>query len=284
MKQVFVLLTILLATGCLGQNGYFGAKNGLELQLFVRPTSDKIHKLNSDQTKTKTINRSVYTSYSLGVSRCYNKNLEFNFNYRFIRNRTSFDKSVYAITDSIFVDNGEDLISETRLNFLEDPVVISHFFGINFKYYWKGSIAPLGKYIGFEAEWGVGSYKASNDIFVGKGYPANPNNIFMVKQELIEKNSINIPKDLKGRMFGIYFLVGRSYPINDFLLFTCGMRFPIIRDISVNNVSMLGFDAQNTDGAKYYENSSFRSILYHSFGKQTRISFNLGIKYTFPKK
>lgn len=277
----FITVFVLLSANGFSQNGYLGNKNSLYFEFYGRPTFEKTHRLNNAKTYSKTMNRFAFSSYAIGLSHVKDEILEFNLKYRFVNGYAPIKNSIFVKDDAIYETVGSGEVSRTLLNFLEDPKINLHFYSVNFKHYRKGNIAPLGKYVGLEYEFGHGKLKVTDEIYIGKGYTAKPNNALLVKRELIEKEVVQIRKQENGRIGGLYLLVGRTYPINDFLLFSCGAKLPMIRVVNINGYRETGFRAQKVGSYSYSNNSSFESVLSQIMGSHTRISFNLGIKLMF---
>jgi hypothetical protein len=277
---LFVVFYLVVSIGY-SQGGYLGAKNGFEIELYGTPSFKKTYRLNGSGSTTTTRNRFAYISYAVAYTRVFDKNFEFNIKYRYAKARIPFYGSTYLVADTIYTSGDPQEISYKILNFLEDAGASLHFFTGGIKYYRLGSFAPVGKYIGLEFEYGFGSFSSTEDIYVGKGDIAKRDNIFFEKRDLLEIDTVHIPSDLKGTVNSFNFLIGRSYPVSDFLLFTVGMKFPIFSLISVDMYNDLGQGAQKSKPFNYSTMSSFSQIMRQGLGKFTRMTLNVGIKFTF---
>lgn len=277
---LFIVFSFVIPAGY-SQGGYLGAKNGFEFEIYGTPSFKKTYRLNESATTTTTRNRFAYVSYAVSYSRVFDKNFEFNFKYRYAKARVPFYGSTYLEPDTIYTSADPEAVSYKVLNFLEDPGASLHFFTGGIKYYRLGSISPLGKYIGFEFEYGFGTFRSTDDIYVGKGDVAKADNLFFEKRDILEMDTIHVPLDLKGSVNSFNFLIGRSYPLNDYMLLTVGMKFPIFSLITVGNYYDLGQGAQKVEPFNYSNIHSFNQIMRLGLGKFTRMTLNVGIKFMF---
>ncbi|NOQ76061.1 MAG: hypothetical protein GQ574_28905 [Crocinitomix sp.] len=281
MRLTVAILLIIVPLVNFAQGGYLGAKNSFEIEFCNVPSIKTSFELNHKKNYTKTTNRFAYTSFAINYSRVIDKNVEVTFRYRYARASAPFFGSVFLKTDSIYIENEPLQASHTKLNFLEDPKTNLHFYSFDFKYFRYGSIAPLGKYIGLELEFGFGKFLTTDDIYVGKGDVAKFDNFLIKKKEVIELETVHVPNDINGKITGVYMLVGRTYPINDFLLFSVGMKFPFLSTVVTQNSYDLGQGAQKASGYSFRINSTFDHIISGSLGKYTRTSLNVGLKLMF---
>lgn len=281
LKILIIFLFCAILNICQGQYGYLGNKNEFGVNICSVPTLKKTNKLSDDGLTSKIQTRWSYTSYGLSLSRVIRKKLKIGVKYRYAQATVQNYPSLYYRLDTIYTGPNSDIkVSETRLNFLKDPLINLHFFSIHAKIYKKGSSSPLGKYMGFEFEHGFGSFLSTENIYVGKTGIIEKKSLIFQKQEVIEIDTLHAPNDINGTLNALFFLIGRSYALNDNLIINVGARFPIMRLITVDNYTWIGWDAQRAGGA-YNANSSFNSFMYSSMGKHTRISINFGLNILF---
>lgn len=264
----------------LGQSGYLGSKNSFDLEISASPSFKKSYRLNNNFTEASISNRFIYESYSVSYSRVLSKKHEISVRYRFTNAHAQMTGSYYAWNDTIYTLSEPEYVVEKRLNFLHDPQMRIHGFSLEFKRFVFGSAAPLGKYLGFGFEYSLTSFDQSEDIHIGKRELAHKTNMFLSKHSLMEYYTVNPPNTINASSVILHAIIGRTYPVSDFMLISVGIRYPILSLISAAGSTNAAFGITN-DPFKFSSESSFNHIVRSTLKRYSRMSLNLGVKFTF---
>ncbi|MFT5824094.1 MAG: hypothetical protein ACI8ZM_005360 [Crocinitomix sp.] len=163
--KVTLLLQFLMLFNYSGiaQSGYIGKKRYVEFKWNNGISTKRIYKIEDEVIKSR---RKFYTDFNLNIGLVPSRRIEFNFGYGFSVLRPSL--LYFRDSDTLQDITGEkDLIIDNNYRAFDDLQFAFHSIKFEFKYFIKGNIAPIGKYIGLGCFAGVGKINAGATINYG---------------------------------------------------------------------------------------------------------------------
>ena len=209
----FLLMTCLVGFG--QNNGDFGSKNSFGIAISGMPTVRNTYAYDATSSIISRRRRLAYLNYNVDYSFTISRKIELDISAIHSRIKT------YTIGEFPY-----------NLQYLHDPVFSYNQINIGMKYYRLGSVAPVGKYIGFSISGGLSSFD-STDIFLGlKNLPLKENTFSSEYTPFEILDSTSAAFNLKTLQFVAR--VGRNYVITDYLSLGCEFQIPLFTGFQHN--------------------------------------------------
>lgn len=272
--RVVILSTLMCFTVfSWSQSGYLGKRIGLELGLGGSPSRQFSNSVKDDLfvSRMRLLNMSYRASLNFVVSR----KLEMALSYDYMRVRGFSDEVDYVDRDTIFSPYLQ--VVEYRMRILDDPRFTYNGLTYTFRYFRLGSLAPIGKYIGFRCSFGFSTLEQGTEFMAGK-LGSNEKLGFLVnKAQIGDIDSFSVGKTAKVRTFSLRAVIGRNYPLTDNLILKVGMDFPLItRFHSGTSNDSFGFQVKKVNFSES-ETSSWQKYVMHSIRGYNRVTLEAGI-------
>jgi len=258
------------------QSGYLGKNNGLDLRISVGPSYRMVNEIDNLDRSVQRIKLAT-TSYSLSYTRVLTRNFELSLGYQFANVQCTVEDRFFK--ESVSVDYGPSYGSWYNSRLIDEPRIKYHGGVIGFNFYRLGSIAPIGKYVGFSFSFGRSVFDSTNTIVVGeRDNNYIKNSFFKTVSNINSSDSISLATtavnnwNLKARF-------GRNYPLTDFLILSVGMSFPIISSYRSGFNTQLGFQLNNI--YKIDHNGNWISYLMNSVKAYHLVTIDIGLKFLF---
>jgi len=254
------------------QSGYLGKNNGLDLRILVGPSYRMVNEIDNLDRSVQRIKLAT-SSYSLSYSRVLSRNFELSLGYQFANIQCMAEDKFF--NERIYIVDGggynERLLNEPRIKY--------HGGVIGFNFYRLGSIAPIGKYVGFSFSFGRAFFDSTNTIVVGeRDNNYIKNSFFKTVSNINSSDSISLATtgvnnwNLKARF-------GRNYPLTDFLILSVGMSFPIISSYTSGLNTQFGFQLKSLYQIDH--NGNWTRYFMNSVKTYHRVTIDIGLKFLF---
>ena len=280
LSVLFALLCFMQVGSVFSQvnSGYFGSKHGVEFRAGGTPAYFRSKKIisNGDEYRMKRRRKLLRTSYKLNYSFLAKRNLEFLIGYEYARVR---------MPERFYYD---DPVTSQNLDILQDPKLNKH--GLNFhaRFYRKGSISPIGKYIG--AGFGCHFVRINSEvpIYVGESIGAGSTGSgFNSDYSISSLDTVELDKSAFDRFQVVNFngSIGRSYPLSSSLLLNFNLRVRVLSLYSGNSGVVLGGvlgGILDNSASRINEDDKFigRRVM-EAMHNYHRSQFEIGLKYFF---
>lgn len=275
MKKIVFWILLLIAGLQLNAQtgGYLGKRNYVELKIGAVPTIKHQNVLKYDES----VKRLKYfnTSYRLTMNRVLTKNFEISLGYEFARMNCISDGSLFNDRDTFEFGNTETY----NKNFLDDPKMSYHGFQFAFNFYRLGSLAPIGKFIGFAFSYGVGTLAEGERVEVGQRGFLTKDSFFKKAGPIADRETFFINSDVKVTAFHLKARIGRNYPISDNMMISVGLTFPIVSSYTSGLTKEFGFEIDGEYDVSETSNwirYSMTTIKYYN-----RVTLETGIRFHF---
>lgn len=277
MKNRLLFILILVSGNLLAQSGYLGKKNFIELKLRSVPSYKHMNIIDGDDAIRRL--RLMNSNYSFSVSRVFARNFEISATYEFARIVCMSDYYLFENEDTNWVSPDDFHTMDYYQNYLDDPEMISHGAAFSFCFYRLGSLAPIGKYIGFSLSYNVASFKEGEQITVGQRGLLEKDGFFKSVGPIGDMDVLNLPDESRYSAIILKAKIGRNYPITNNLMINCGMSFPVLSQFKSGNNTQFGFSLEKS--YTLTETTSWRYYAFNSMRFYNRVSVELGIRYHF---
>lgn len=279
----YLLASALLSLGVMAKSqssGYLGALNSVQLKTNLVPSCAYTADIKSD-TRIKYRWKFFNPSFSLSYSRVLSKNIEVTAAYQYALVNFYAGHRFFG---------SEGLVSDYNFGFgqtyfAEHAKASYHGGFFAFDFYRFGSIAPVGKYLGFSVSFGRTAID-SNDYFVAINSSSNPiGGLFSTSIQVDAADTFKVESGeayalstacLKVRM-------GRNYPITDNLMISVGMSAPLLSSFRINDgLTDYGFRIEDRNFYFFDDfDESWEEYLKRSVKIYHRIQIELGLKFCF---
>lgn len=251
--------------------GYLGSKNGFMIQYNMLPSQAYTAKQLDGYVKYrwKWINQSFAFSYSRAMS----KKVQLTAGYQFAKINFYAGHRFFGTDGELNFSNYWGG-SNTTYVFSEHANANYHGGFFAFDFFRHGSMAPIGKYIGFSLNFG--SMHLSDSTSFSYIYAANSGSQHLTYHNYTTgtQEPINLVIDEEKRItsFQLKIRMGRMYPITDHIILNVGMSAPLFSTYRVDNlISEYGFNLRdenklnfNNNYEKTWEEYAMRSLrIYH---------------------
>lgn len=271
IKHCFLIFVALAAViVAKAQSGYLGSTNAVELRTYIAPSYRNVLKLTDDGTVQKKRLRLAHVSYELNYARVMSRHIELSLGYKFA-NMSAFTLGSKIQTVS---SNGSSIILR---DFLEEPKIKSHGFAFQFKYYRKGSLAPIGKFIGLNLTYQTAALKKGKELYYGQlGGGSTESSSFLGSSRGVENvDTLSLLRTQRINSFHLKGVVGRNYPLTDKIMLSVSATLPLISFYSGGVFNAFGLRI----GGSTVKQTDSDGLTAITLKKYNRISFEVGVRY-----
>jgi len=298
MKILFYISCIFLGLSVHGQSGYLGTFNSVGIKISGAPSLYQTSKYKSSTNQIVTTNRNFSFQYDIFLSKMVGKRAELSAGYK--RRTIGLNIKNYSRPDTLVLTYGNSTdtytsIGEKMIPQIEDAPLTINTFYFKAKFHRRGSIAPIGKYIGFGVDVGFGNISENETFFFGYRDSLNKKNFRKYSQDIIESEELSIgPFQYNSFQFNMY--VGRSYPISRNLILSFGATLPIYTFTRINERWYLPIPIFDYFEEAYYEDvfdfryyDQHHKFTHYDFGqvatryvrKASWLSLDIGLSFHF---
>lgn len=278
MRRFIIILALFLSWPVMAQlnSGYFGSYHGVEFRAGGGVSFDRVVKLKetSDGLRYKARLQMANMNYRLNYTWLFGRKMELLAGYEFASMRTN---------NNHYVNNAGNGFG------IEQPVSFNkHAADIQLRFYRKGSIAPIGKYLGFGFYYGRMSVpdSISVPVAVSQGELASESSFFVKSYGVGGRDTVNLKKNSTRKYVshGITAHVGRNYALTDNLLLNLNMRVRVLsiysdgQNIGLGAVEYSSASGQLNDSDGVLRSSPLLALM-HDYNRT--IQFEVGVKYFF---
>jgi len=275
MKKCIVLIFgLLLNYLTFGQTGYYGALNSLELKYGAGLSLRSKYKLKVKDNDTTLTKSPQYVNPSFGI----------NYN-RVINNKFSIILGYNYAKIGILA---KDLNSPTGRQLIETYKAPYHGLAFEFRWFRRGNINPVGKYMGFAIELGQSKFDLNdynyfdNQTLIASG---------LLKSEYIvtdRQDNINPIVISPVRNFFIKGIIGRNFQINKQMFYSVNATYNFLGVSTFQGLREVSFfPLESNRNRDLDDDDDFRSLINNfntvasSIFSSKRMVINLGVHYTF---
>lgn len=217
-NYILFVAILLLSSSTYSQTGYYGSKHSLEFKLDVASSLKRRAKivetpLGGGYNLRRPL-RLVHTNYGLNYNFVPSRRLELSLGVEYTTIRGATDNWSYR---DGFAQR--DLITAPKAQIINGK--------FEFKFYRKGSISPLGKYLGFSLQFGSAFVPSGQDFTYGN-LGTESGNFFVREQSIFSIDTATTDLSTR-RVFNLTLQgkVGRVWPLTQNISLVTGMSFPI---------------------------------------------------------
>jgi hypothetical protein len=205
--------------------GYFGSKNRFSLSVSGLPTINNTFSYDESVGIASSRLRLAFLTYNLDYNLAIAKRTELTLGYSYSNVRMY---SILKACEYVHVLENEDGIKNSIVAYypyLEDLNYDYHQYNFGFKFYRLGSVAPVGKFIGFNFAYGQAKVDTT-DISIGIKNIAYEVSNWSSKSTVFKEYVSNVSLDYKTFQFVLR--IGRNYVINKHLSFGGEILIPVL--------------------------------------------------------
>lgn len=280
LSILFLLMCLMHTESTLSQvnSGYFGSKHGVEFRAGGTPAYFRSKKIisNGDEYRMKRKRKLLRSSYKLNYSFLAKRNLEFLIGYEYARLR---------MPGNFYYD---DPITSQNLDILQDPKLNKHGMNFHARFYRKGSISPIGKYIGVGFGCHFVRINSEIPIYVGESVGAgSTGGGFISDYSISSLDTVELDKSGFDRFQVVNFngSIGRSYPLSSSLLLNFNLRVRVLSLYTGTNGIILGSSVGgilDNSSSRINEDDEFIGRrVQEAMHNYHRSQFEIGLKYFF---
>ncbi len=272
IKLLYLIITASL-THSFGQAGFLGSLNSLEGNILLVPSLKRTNtmELEGERVILNKRLRIVNPSYSINYSRILSRQIELSLGFGFSRQR-SFQILTYPVVFESENSSGHLL--------MEDLIVNQKGLNFEIRKYVKGSIAPIGKFMGVNFSASQTSLKKNQELIYADFFKIDESNFFSKKMEVENLVFGDTLSDQSMSGFTISFIYGSNRIIAKNLLFNYSVVMPILSAQRTENNLVRGlFEYKGGNG--YIEDYDLTPTLFNTYRKYNGIRLQIGVKYFF---
>jgi len=219
-------------------------------------------------------------SYRFAFTRLLARNVEISLGYDYSRINCISTGNTFLQRDTFYYSLTNFGIQKYNQVILDDPKLTYNGGTIGFNFYRLGSLAPVGKFIGFSFSYGIAKMKENEAVLVGKRMIPDKENFFRTIGAIADIDTVNITEKINVKSFHFKARIGRNYPITDNIMLSVGMSFPIISYYSNGTTQKIG-GTLNKNGYSLSENKSWVLYSMTSIKRYNRIMLEAAIRFHF---
>lgn len=285
-------LVLIPITGSAQSSGYLGKKHFLAIEVGMLPSFAKTYKVKNKTLKkgSKVMNFNFSGAYEAIITRKMMLSLTYTFDPVFISlARTSVQNQNNNGNPEYYGNGSTASTYHGTYFFAEDLTYYKHNVSVNFKYFLKDNLAPIGKYITYGIGYGIFLTDSREDHTV---YPSFYEPGTTLSDDLVLSDEVNLVYDNLNTLL-LNFGFGNQYEItrNLFFKYALSIQLPIFLDFS-NGVTpplyMLeegnffgrqapGYINGNSNYSVY--DNDIRNMFKTAIVKQNIINFKIGLSY-----
>lgn len=274
MKKFCILFLVVFSVAGWAQSGYFGSINGVEIRVNGSPSFKRVSKLktNSGDVTLAQPLQLANLNYRVNYSRVLTRSIEVVAGYEFARLRSA--------NDAFYRNN----LSGTH-NLVNPIKMTKHGINVGARYYRKGSLAPLGKYIGLEIAYARAIVQDGQDVIYGfDGSIISSESSFLRRVRevaIVDTGMVNLGNDGYSS-FSIRGSMGRNFPITDHLMISLDVSFRLLSRYSSRQERLFGIQFSGISDPGVNENELGVDVADHTLfnlHRYNRIQLGVGVKY-----
>lgn len=271
MRELIVIAVVcLLSTAAKAQPGFIGSIDAIEFKTSLGPSTLKTTKFADNNTKRIEAFRIAHIAFELNYSRTISRSIEVTAGYRFANMRTHTANSrITVVTGS----NGS--FSQQERSFLAAPQVASHGIVLQSKFYRKGSLAPIGKFIGINMSFQTAAVKTGDEFYYGQLGGEIQDNFFKSTRSIEGIDTLVLDRTSRVNSVHINGIIGRNFPITDNLILSFTTRVHVFSFYNTRAGTQWGLRVIGGD----VNSERADNLLAFSLKKYNRLNFEIGIKY-----
>jgi len=215
--KLLTIVTLFCAGSAFSQTGYYGSKHSFEFKVDVASSFKRRDKIAENSlTGATQLNRPlriVHTNYGFNYSFVPTRRLELSLGIEYSAFRESTINGRYTGGTTY------DLITAPRASIINGK--------FEFKFYRKGSLSPIGKYLGFSLQFGTASISSGQQFVYGD--LGSESGSFFVRRHSINFSDTATTDITANRIFNLTLQgkVGRVWPLTQNISLVTGMSFPV---------------------------------------------------------
>lgn len=219
----FVCLVFVKQT--FAQAGYIGKHNLFELKFRGVPSYKYARFIEGNSS----VKRRQYfnANYSASIGRVVGRRFEVTLGCEVAKIKCLSDTYRFEGSDTDYVSSDKYYLLRNYQNFIDDPVLNHFAFMFSVNRYWKGSLAPFGKYMGLSFIYGQSSFSDGETISLGKRGLLTKEGKIKSVGPVADQDIYQLPTGYSFRSYTLRGNLGRNFPINDFIMVGYAMSFPI---------------------------------------------------------
>jgi len=253
------------------QTGYFGKKSTFSIGVSGLPTITNTYAINPTSLEITRKKRFAFINYNSSFSYVISNKIEIDLCFTYSKVKAYTINTPYTTYEPEY-DYWGKIKNHNVLKhpFLADPVFNYYRFGFSLKFYRLGSIAPIGKFIGFGVT--IGNAKINNEkLYFGKRNIAAEKNRWKAKYTPYSLNTIQLA-----------FRIGRNYAINKAITFGYEWVLPILT-ISTQEYGYgeIGYYWEIQPYYAGFEDSALTDIFNKSIQKHSFVRFKTTLQFHF---
>jgi hypothetical protein len=226
----FVAIAMMMVLNGAAQSGYLGRYNSFNANVGVTPYLHETHEIVDDRVIVK---NHVFTKhFNLSYSRIIGKRSVLSLNYSFrtlpvnIRGFTSGATNQVVVV-STFGTGGYTLLNEKFIQ-IEDLQTRRNGVSLNYTFYRKGNLAPIGKFISIGFSYG-NTRAQSIDIIGGLRNPREQLGVNKFQHSFINLDTFKLEELIVHNDFAIDISLGRSIPLSDRFVLSLSVKHPVLQ-------------------------------------------------------
>ena len=274
---IFFLFTVHVVQA---QSGYFGRKSAISLTADFIPSTRMVNSTSGfyNYSRMKIFN----LTYLISLSKVISRRVEGICGFQYANVKFSSYSRFYSDEPAIFYN----LIGGYQLRYSIIEEANGNYFGgyAGLNFYYSGSFAPIGKYMGFVISYGNTHVKDGESFTIGEREKLLTSGFLKIKYQLDNPQNIEsvyFTDKLDVQTLALKFRIGQNYPVNQSIFICAGLTIPLFSlyfsPTKINNgYSLFESVNYNLSANKNWLEYTLRSIKpYHS------LMVDIGVKFVF---
>jgi hypothetical protein len=254
-----------------GQIGFLGKLNSIEINSQLSPSSLRSNsmEINGSDTLMTQTKRFLKANYSVNFTHVSSKKVELGFGAQFSR-MLSFNNTYSEYYNGDNVERG----------ILNDLVLYQGGLNFDFRRYFNGSIAPVGRYFGISSGLNLTQLK-SNQQYVTGNFNVDEN-FKGFRQTYETKNVIysdEASSTKKMVVFGINMSIGRNWIVSDKIMINCSVIVPLLAVMAYDNNMWLHYTSLRPIYQSDDEDDALIAIFHNTMNNYDKVRYQFGMKF-----
>ena len=278
MRIIILILSCLFLQKVIAQGGYLGSRNGLELKFDLHPSFLRVAKERNDKIVIAPKFFNVRTSFN--YSKVVTRHAEVAIGYELIASRVNFLNYHFNLdsSETLTADFANKPGYADKVNWIIDQTRFYHH-GLNLEYHYfrKGNLAPIGSYVGFALKLGYCQISNGKEIVYGDiGYKISEGR-FRYKYEILERNTAQVNGRRSMITSHLNLHIGQNIPITKAVIFSMQLSLPVYYSSTYGGKTRRYEIYPNKFYDKYYT-TEIEGFTAYTIGLFYRTTVDIGLK------
>lgn len=254
-----------------GQVGFLGKLNAFEVNAQLSPSSHRSNSMEINGSDTLLIQKKRFlkSNYCINFTHVSSKKVELGFGAQFSRMLS------YNSTYPDYYNGNND-----GRGILKDLVLYQGGLNFEFRRYFNGCIAPVGRYFGISSGLNLTQLKNNQQYITGNFFEDEDFKGF--RQTYETKNVIITDQALSNKkmvVFGINMSIGRNWIVSDKIMINCSIIVPLIAILNYDNNTWFHYTSLRPIYQSEDEEDVLHTVFHNTINHYDKVRYQFGMKF-----